>query len=179
MEARFINNTELDVQKYLAFNKFHYLSRTSTKLFFSIYLLTGIFLLIASSTRLAQGDTFYLSNLFLALMLVALAFYPHIRVRWWFNRFIRTEKRLPMAIEYRFGSDSFEAKTSHSTEEVFYNQLYKIVETEQFYYFYINKINACIVEKNGFATGDTDGFTCFLRETAGKIYFDRTKRKSR
>ena len=179
METQFINNTELDVNKYLEFNKFHYLSNKSNKIFFTLNLLIGIFLLITSITRLIQDDTHYFANLLLGLLLIGMAFYPRLRVKWWFRRFIRTEKRLPMDIEYRFGADSFEAKTSHSTEEIRYDQLYKIVETDRFYYLYINKLNACIVDKNGFASDTAAPFTSFLKTTAPGIFTDRATKKSR
>lgn len=178
MEPLFINTTELNKETLWTFNKSHYSSyRMFLRPLYAVYLLIGIFFLILNVSGLLMGEEVRWTGIFLPLLLILLGFYPRLVLRWSFRRYLQTEKRLPIRSEYDFSEPGFRCVTPTSREEVEYSLLYRVVETEGYFYLYINKMNACIVDKNGFSRGTPEQFSVFIREKTGKLYSDRSKRK--
>ncbi len=48
--------------------------------------------------------------------------------------------------------------------EVYYFRLYKVFETEKFFYLYLNKEYAAVVSKDGFEIGNSNDFSEFIKK---------------
>ena len=67
--------------------------------------------------------------------------------------------------------NSFESQINYYTDVINKNEnwkLYKIYETNDFFYLYINKDHAFLLEKNTFTKGDISTFYIFVKR---KIWF--------
>ena len=69
---------------------------------------------------------------------------------------------------FRFYKKYFTISDSNNFEKIKYWKLYKIYETNDFFYLYINKDHAFLLEKNTFTKGDISTFYIFVKR---KIWF--------
>ncbi len=70
-------------------------------------------------------------------------------------------------IEYLFKKNNFKL-SSNKDEYIDYNSLYKVLETKEAYYLYINKSRALIVDKKDMSDSDITNLTSTLKEQVSK-----------
>ena len=85
------------------------------------------------------------------------------------NTSIKTEKfEKEKEFTFKFYEKYFTISDSNNFEKIKYWKLYKIYETNDFFYLYINKDHAFLLEKNTFTKGDISTFYIFVKR---KIWF--------
>lgn len=70
-------------------------------------------------------------------------------------------------IEYLFKKNNFKLSTNKD-EYIDYSSLYKVLETKEYYYLYINKSRALIVDKKNMSTSDIENLTNIFKEKVSK-----------
>ena len=75
---------------------------------------------------------------------------------------------------YKFYKKYFRAENPDGEAQIYYFKLYKIVETEEYFYLYISRDYAFIMAKSGFTKGTIEEFTNFMRKKIYLKYKDRT-----
>lgn len=74
-----------------------------------------------------------------------------------------------------FYKNNFKMRTNLQTYVMNYSQLYKIFETSSFFYLYIDKTHAMLLNKENFSIGSADDFSNFIRK---KCWFKFNKEKN-
>ena len=64
---------------------------------------------------------------------------------------------------YFFYEKYFKIKNKLGTSKLKYYKLYKVYETKEYFYLYIAKDYAFILDKNGFEIGSTKQFSQFMK----------------
>lgn len=164
--AVFEMDNELD--DYVAFNLFHNLH---AKLH---YLLIAVFLLIiGGALAMSSGKTttaivfFVLAPIFPALLLLIQRMGVKSKLNGDFE-FKKTSQR------YELTEEQFFALTKCGKREakafIPYNQIMKVYEKKECFYFYVSKDNAFVVNKSSLIYGDLDKVSALLTEKMGKRY---------
>ena len=84
------------------------------------------------------------------------------------ERIVKKEMNSPKIVEqekftFKFYDKIFTVNNLKQIEEIKYAKIYKTFETKNYFYLYINKTNAFILEKSGFINKDINEFRDFLK----------------
>ncbi len=71
---------------------------------------------------------------------------------------------------FRFTKEKVQLLHTNPVVEIFYRDLYRVLEVENAFYFYIHPRNALIVKKDGFTKQNLLGLQETLQKTIGKRY---------
>ncbi len=166
--------TDYSYRKLLNLQYFH--MRQKRGLWFFIFLCCGVilWLFISSLTEYGWNPEAYIELAFLAVVIPAVPVVMHFSLR----RAVRMSARLGASYNYTFSYDGFSiaSLSDHYKENshVKYKSVYKIYETKDCFYIYITKMQAYILDKNGFTNGSCDDLRAMLRAgvraSALKIY---------
>lgn len=66
-------------------------------------------------------------------------------------------------VEYLFKKNNFKLSTNKD-EYIDYSSLYKVLETKEYYYLYINRSRALIVDKKDMTSSDIENLTNIFKE---------------
>ncbi len=89
----------------------------------------------------------------------------------------RKKIKQPIKNKYNFYNHYFETYNAEGNSTTFYFKIYKIIETNDSYYIYVNREFAFMVSKKGFVKGDVKSFTKFLKKKRRFKYRDRREKK--
>lgn len=70
-------------------------------------------------------------------------------------------------VEYLFKKNNFKLSTNKD-EYIEYSSLYKVLETKEYYYLYINRSRALIVDKKDMTTNDIENLTNIFKEKVSR-----------
>lgn len=161
MEILFKNKTKYTktvYQKYLQFHQNKYGNKYKFTTGTTILLIC--FCIIANLKYL----NFYTSFL-LIIALIAFCFYKFFYPIKKVKKEFKTEKfEQEKEFCFTFYEKFFIIDTGKNSQQLKYWSLYKIHETEDFFYLYINKDHAFLLNKNSFTIGDTSKFLKFLKK---------------
>lgn len=79
---------------------------------------------------------------------------------------------------FSFFEKSFKIRNKQGVSKVKYSELYKVYETDTFFYLYLNSTYAFLVSKNGFILGDEKHFSNFLKKKVWLKYKKSSKKSS-
>ncbi len=65
---------------------------------------------------------------------------------------------------FSFSDNSFKIRNQVNYEIVSYSSLYRIFETNNFFYFYIDKTHSYLISKTGFTKGTSSDFSKFIKK---------------
>ncbi len=159
--------TKLTKEVYFTFNKFHFFNMN--KISRIIINIVAVFLIIYS---LLNVNNFTDKHLFcLIVAVIAIIEFDTPILPWIFvNRLLKTDKRLlNTTCTYIFHNDYFEIKTSSGYNKTNYKDLYKWVETKNFYYLYINNRQAHIICKSDIKKEDQKKLSELITKSNIKI----------
>ena len=165
MEILFKNKTKYTkeiYQKYLQFhqNKFGMKYKFITIL--SILLLSFCFII---NLKYLNYDTAFIFIIILILFFIYRFFYPTKKIQ----KELKTEKfEKEKEFTFVFYDKFFIISNKKDSEKIKYWKLYKVYETEEFFYLYIDKNHAFLIDKSSFSTGATSEFLKFLKK---KIWY--------
>lgn len=69
-----------------------------------------------------------------------------------------------------FYEDKFKIRDNENYNIMPYFKLYKIFETEDFFYLYIDKTHSFVLNKNGFLIGNSNDFSTFIKKKCKSKY---------
>ena len=64
---------------------------------------------------------------------------------------------------YSFFKNYFVIKNIMGSDKIFYHKLYRVFETENYFYLYLDKTNILVLNKSGFLLGATQDFKEFIK----------------
>lgn len=164
--ALFENDTVYTKENYLKFNQFHIRKRRMVPAVISYILLAFIF--VVGIMLLLLGESIALAIVYLVFAVITTLYYiylPNLAV----NRILKTDKTFENTKNhYWFYRDHVAVENKYGDTKIKYDQLYRIYETSQFYYLYLNSRQAFLVEKNNSA--NQEQLTKLLQEQLGKNY---------
>lgn len=144
--------TKLTKEMYQKFNKYHFFS--TNKKFRIVINILSIFLIIYPFLNL---HTFNDLNLYLIILgiIALIEFNTPIVPNLFVNRILKTDKTiLSTTCTYTFNDEYYEVKTDSGYNKIYYKNLYKWVEIDNFYYLYLNSKQANIIDKSNLTKSD-------------------------
>lgn len=165
------NETEYTYERYLKLNKFNmYSAKKSTFICLIVLLviifLCGIFMLIVGEYR--QSIFYLVFTVVFSILYITL---PNIQTKKVFNSDNLLKENIKNTFE--FYDDKIEIKNKKSTSTLEYSDLYKVYETNDTFYIYLNKMQALIISKDCFLIGDTEKLRTLLLKNFEKKYISK------
>lgn len=168
MEKLFENTTTYTSSVYAEFVKFH---NKKYNLKYNLYTLFMLFLIVFCMVLQFLYSNITLGILFVLFMVAFLfwrVFHPYFFVKKEANSSKVTKQ---MKNTYSFYNNYFEIKNDADDVKLPYYKLYKVFETENYFYLYINKNYSFVLAKDSFSLGNVDEFYGFMKKKLWyKIY---------
>lgn len=160
MELLFKNKTTLSSKNYIELVKFH-----QKKNNWKYFLYTGFFsilLIICISIQIAYK--YYLSAVMIFLCFFGFLAYRFIEPYYKTKKEYQSEKVQKNLVNYYlFYEKYFKVKNKMGNFKLRYYKIYKAYENENYFYLYLNKDYAFILEKSGFITCNENDFKKFIK----------------
>lgn len=165
MEILFKNKTKYTKQSYEKYLQFHQ-NKYGNKYKFNTIV---IILLICFCLIMNLKYNNYSTAIILIIALIAFCFYrlfyPVKKVK----KELKTEKfEKEKEFTFTFYDKFFVISDKKFSEQIRYWKLHKVYETKDFFYLYINKEHAFLLDKSAFTKGDISKFLQFLKK---KIWY--------
>ncbi|SFU51238.1 YcxB-like protein [Clostridium sp. DSM 8431] len=163
MKILFKNNSEITKKEIMRFNYFN-LFRNKLLIIILLYMpvvwtASGIGMFFKNS----DGKRLIISLIFSSVWLALIFLPPYMTVKMKY-------KVEDYVNEYEFYEDTFKASNKFNMEEINYLSIYKVYETKSNYYFYLDKKNVLVLDKNKFEFGYHENFSLFIKEKLNKRY---------
>ena len=167
MKPLFKNITIYNSRNYNQFVKFH-----GKKFSFSynMYTLTMTILLIYCIILNIVHKNIFLILLFLATLILFIMFRMYLPMR----RYRNTKKHYAKTKQNSFTFSFYKFYFTIENTVYYYFKLYKIFETKDYFYLYVDDENAILVSKDGFKLGTAKDFSEFIKK---KCLFKYSKEK--
>ena len=161
MELLFKNQTQYTKKNYQKYLEFH---QSKYSNWYQLYTILIIILLIFCIISNIQYSNYILSIIFI-LILITFCFlrfkYPTKKIK----KELKTEKfDKEKTFTFYFYNKYFIISDGKSKSKIHYFLLYKIFETDDFFYLYIDKDHAFLLEKTKFTKGNKKEFISFLKK---------------
>ena len=165
MKLLYVVNTRHDTNAYRVYPKVHMDGKATSSAKGTALIVGGLALVGGVLAVVRQGPKIlYLATIlfgFLCLYAQRIGLYRMQR------QLIKNAQDMSMTFDYRFGETAFDVTYPGSSESVFYKDLKKIVETQDYYFLYTDIRMAHILPKKDFAQGDAAQFGKFVAERSG------------
>ena len=159
MELKFKNITRYNKKIYAEFIQFHTqknLIKNVIYIFIIIIPLTYIFIY---NVKINNMNSVYALLVIIILVILYKVFSQKRIIKREINSSkIKEEKEY----EFNFYDEYIIIKNKGREEKMKYKDIYKIWETDKYFYLYVNKTDALILEKLGFAYGTPEEFKKFI-----------------
>lgn len=161
MNILFKNKTKYTKNAYQKYLNFH-----QTK-FGTNYKFTTILtiLLLSFCIIITLQNLYYTTSFIFIISLSIFCFYRFFYPVKKIEKEIKTEKfEKEKDFTFTFYEKFFIISDKDSSDQIKYWKLYKVYETEDFFYLYINKDHAFLLDKSTFLIGNTSNFLKFLKK---------------
>ena len=161
MNLLFKNRTKYTKECYQEFLEFH-----NKKFGFSsnLYTLIVILLIAFCAVIQAKGGHKQITFVFLLFFILFIAwriFHPIKEIK---NEYNSTKIKKEATFIFRFYKNYFTISDGIQIEKWYYWKLYKVFETTDYFYIYIDRKYAFLVRKSGFSSDVVEDFTKFLKK---------------
>lgn len=161
MKKLFENTTTYNSEIYTEFVKFH---NQKYNLRYNLYTLFMLVLIIFCMVLQFLHGNMNLGILFVFVMVIFIVwrvFHPYFFVKKEANS-NKVKKQLTNT--YSFYNNYMEIKNINNTVKLKYYKLYKIFETKDCFYLYINKNYSYVLSKDKFSVGNSEDFYKFIKK---------------
>ena len=165
MKVLYKNKTKYTKETYAKYLQFH------QNKFGNRYTFTTIVTILLLSFCIITNLQYYNKSLAFILLIVLLFFcsYRFFHPIKLVKKELKTEKfEREKEFTFKFYEKFFTISDTKNLEKIRYWQLYKIYETEAFFYIYIDKSHAFLLDKSTFTKGNVSEFLKFIKR---KIWF--------
>ena len=159
MKPLFKNITIYNSKNYNQFIKFH---GEKFNFSYNAYTLVMLALMLYCIILNIIHKNFLLFLLFLAMFALTILFRMYLPVK----RYQKTKKKFSENKQTSVTIDFFKLYFKIEQKVYPYIKLYKVFETEEYFYLYLDEENAVLVNKNGFKLGTVEEFTDFIKKKA-------------
>ena len=157
MKPLFKNITIYNSKNYNQFVKFHV---QKFGFAYNAYTIVMILLLLYCIILNIIQVNIPLLFLFLALLVFIILF----RMYWPMKKQEKTKKEFAQNKQNSVSIDFYKFYFKLAENVYPYFKLYKVFETKDYFYLYVNEENAVLVSKNGFKLGSAEEFTAFIKK---------------
>ena len=157
MKPLFKNVTIYNSKIYNQFVKFH---GQKFGFAYNAYTIVMILLLLYCIILNIMQVNIPLLFLFLALLIFIILF----RMYWPMKKQEKTKKKFAQNKQNSVTIDFYKFYFKVADNVYPYFKLYKVFETKDYFYLYVNEENAVLVSKNGFKLGSAEEFTAFIKK---------------
>lgn len=157
MKPLFKNITIYNSKNYNQFIKFH-----GQKFNFSYNLYTlamGVLLIYCIILNIIQKNI-WLILLFLTMFIFTFLFRMYLPVK----RYQKTKKKFSQNKQTNVTTTFFKFYFKLENKVFPYHKLYKVFETKDYFYLYVDEENAILTSKNGFKIGTAEQFSEFIKK---------------
>lgn len=161
MEKLFENTTTYNIDVYKEFVNFH---NRKYNMKYHSYTLFTLMLIVFCMVLQFKYENFLLGTSFVLLMIVFLTwrvFHPTFFVKKEANS---SKVKNQMKNTYSFYDKYMTIKNSKDDIKLNYYKLYKVFETENYFYLYINKNYSFVLSKDTFSVGNPNKFYKFIKK---------------
>lgn len=165
MKPLFKNETKYTQKNYELFLDFHNKKYSFSQ---SAYIIIMVILLIYCIifNVIQKNISFVLLFFALLLLLFFLKIYLPIK------RYKKTQKQIKKNSTFTFNFYNLYFTVNNNT--FYYFKLYRVFETKDYFYLYVNEDNAALISKDGFKIGNAEDFSKFIKK---KCFFKYHKQK--
>ena len=157
MKLLFKNITIYNSKNYNQFIKFH---GEKFNFSYNAYTLLMLVLMLYCVVLNIIQKNFVLFLLFLAMFALTIVFRMYLPAQ----RYQKTKKKFAQSKQTSVTIDFFNLYFKVAGKVYPYLKLYKVFETKDYFYLYIDEENAVLVNKCGFKIGTAAGFTEFIKK---------------
>jgi len=166
MKPLFKNITIYNSKNYNQFIKFH---GEKFNFSYNMYTLVMLVLMIYCIVLNIMQKNILLLLLFLIMFVLTVFFRMVLPAK----RYQKTKKKFSLSKQTSVTMNFYKFYFKIEQKVYPYLKLYKVFETKDYFYLYIDEENAVLVDKNGFKLGTADDFTDFIKK---KCLFKYSKR---
>ena len=160
MEPLFKNKTNLSKKNYIELVKFHQ-NKNNWKYFLYTAFYAFLFIICIS---IQIASKYYFPAILFFLFFLAFLAYRLIEPVYKTKKEYQSEKIQKNLVNYYLFYEKYlRIRNKMGNFKLKYNKIYKAFENDNFFYLYINKDYAFILEKSGFLIGNADSFEKFLK----------------
>ena len=165
MEPLFRNKTTMSKEIYTQLLQFH-----QRKYDWKYWLYTaGLFLLFVILIAFNLANHYYLQAFLLFIILAGFLAYQFIHPYKRISKEYKSDKvQKHLVNHYLFYDNYFKIKNKFGITKIKYWKLYRVFETDNYFYLYLDKVNILVLDKLSFTTGTTQDFEKFMKH---KILF--------
>lgn len=174
MEKLFINKTTYSKDTYMEFLRFH------SKTYSTSYMLYTIFwsFVILLSVYLAFASNYRIQGVVLTIALIAFMIYRIYRPKRNVEKELKSDKISDNNTNtFTFYNKYFATENKNGSFNFRYFMLYRVFETDKFYYLYISRENAFLISKDSFSYGTAEDFSNFIKKKCRLKYRLRKEKK--
>ena len=157
MKSLFKNITIYNSKNYNQFIKFH---GEKFNFSYNAYTLVLLALMLYCVVLNIIQKNLLLFLLFLAMFALTIVFRMYLPTK----RYQKTKKKFAQSKQTSVTIDFFKFHFKIEEKVYPYLKLYKVFETEDYFYLYVDEENAVLVSKNGFKLGTAEEFTEFIKK---------------
>ena len=156
----FINKTTNTQNAYIKFLKFHSKTYNLSYILYTVFWTFLFLLCIILAFR--NGAKF--QGVLITFILASFISYRLFKPKMIVNNELRGDKVSDKSINvYTFYEKHFEIKNKNGIFNYKYFLLRRVFETSEYFYLYVSKENAFLVEKNTFSLGNSGDFSSFMK----------------
>lgn len=160
MKILFKNRTILSKENYLKLLEFHQKKNNWKYWLYTAILFLLFIVAIAFQISNRNYLLIFLLSTFLVVFLSYRFFYPYYKT----GKELKSDKvQHNLENYYFFYEKYFKVKNKFGNDKIKYYKLYKVYENENFFYLYMDKTNAFIIDKSGFSVGTIQDFKKFMK----------------
>ena len=161
MKLLFKNTTKYTKKTYDEFLKFHSEHYKYWYLLYTVFMSCIIIFIITIQIKIHNISISFIFCITLTLFILWRIFHPISEVRKEYEgETIQKEK----SYTFKFYEKYFYVLNLRSISEAKYSDLYKVFETDSFFYLYIDKKHSLLLEKTCFTKGNTNDFSTFIKK---------------
>ena len=165
MEILFKNKTKYTKKAYEKYLQFHQNKYGQIYQFSTIVIILLLNFCIIMNLKYSNYSTSFILTITLITFCFYRFFYPLKKV----EKELKTEKfEKEKEFTFTFYKKFFVISDKKFSDKINYWKLHKIFETDDFFYLYINKDNAFLIDKSTFSKGNISEFSKFLKK---KIWY--------
>lgn len=165
MKMLFKNKTKYTKESYNEYLQFHQNKYGINYKFSTIVIILLLSFCMICNMKYSNFGTGFIILIAIILFSIHRFIYPIKKIR----KELKTEKfRKEKEFTFTFYEKFFIISDNKFSERIKYWRLYKIFETDKFFYLYINKDHAFLLNKSTFIQGDNTKFLQFIKK---KIWY--------
>ena len=165
MKILFKNKTKYTKEIYEKYLQFHQNKFGNKYTFITIVTILLLCFCIITNLKYSNYFTGFLLLIILSIFCFYRFFYPTKKV----EKELKTDKfKNEKEFTFTFYEKFFVISDKKNSEKIKYWKLHRVYETEDFFYLYINKDHAFLLDKTTFTKGNTSEFLKFLKK---KIWY--------